>query len=570
MSYMTNEIKIAILAAIALVVIIIIVLIINNTKKTAINKEIESLNVRYNTIKTMPLAFKLNNAQAMAKRNKETAEQIEEYYEKYETAQKHIDSIERLMEDIEDDLASKDYKSLKASLPELKTMIEESEEEVSKIDEYLEQFAMKETEQRDISARLKEVYLDLKMHVNENSNSLAISYDGICKKLEKVEELFSQSEEWLYANDYVRAQQILEEISENIKEIRSDYKALPDLVQDAKGVVPVLLEEVDRQYALSRQRGVYLEHLDISKKLEAIRKDLNECVKVISLAEIDGVKERLDSSKKELNNILDSLEKEINDYNESKTMLEEISSNIEKIKNLHNYVKVSYEKDYKRFSMENIGEYIKDKEKDIDEYKAQYIKVSGDVQQNDLPSSKVRIDVDELLALTNKDIEVLTGYKKQIDKNSNDEQRAKTQLIKLQIVLNEIEVKVLEYHLPAIAASYKDDLLSGRNQVKEIKDLLEEIPLNIDLLNEKLQNTIDYVYTFYNNVNNVVGMAIMVENAIVFGNKYRSTYPEVDRDLSKAEFSYLNGEYTKALTMAISCMETLFPNKANEKILENR
>lgn len=567
---MTNEIKIAILAAIALVVIIIIVLIINNTKKTAINKEIESLNVRYNTIKTMPLAFKLNNAQAMAKRNKETAEQIEEYYEKYETAQKHIDSIERLMEDIEDDLASKDYKSLKASLPELKTMIEESEEEVSKIDEYLEQFAMKETEQRDISARLKEVYLDLKMHVNENSNSLAISYDGICKKLEKVEELFSQSEEWLYANDYVRAQQILEEISENIKEIRSDYKALPDLVQDAKGVVPVLLEEVDRQYALSRQRGVYLEHLDISRKLEAIRKDLNECVKVISLAEIDGVKERLDSSKKELNNILDSLEKEINDYNESKTMLEEISSNIEKIKNLHNYVKVSYEKDYKRFSMENIGEYIKDKEKDIDEYKAQYIKVSGDVQQNDLPSSKVRIDVDELLALTNKDIEVLTGYKKQIDKNSNDEQRAKTQLIKLQIVLNEIEVKVLEYHLPAIAASYKDDLLSGRNQVKEIKDLLEEIPLNIDLLNEKLQSTIDYVYTFYNNVNNVVGMAIMVENAIVFGNKYRSTYPEVDRDLSKAEFSYLNGEYTKALTMAISCMETLFPNKANEKILENR
>ena len=62
----------------------------------------------------------------------------------------------------------------------------------------------------------------------------------------------------------------------------------------------------------------------------------------------------------------------------------------------------------------------------------------------------------------------------------------------------------------------------------------------------------------------------MVENAIVFGNKYRSTYPEVDRYLSNAEFSYINGEYTKALTMAISCMETLFPNTANEKILENK
>ena len=58
-------------------------------------------------------------------------------------------------------------------------------------------------------------------------------------------------------------------------------------------------------------------------------------------------------------------------------------------------------------------------------------------------------------------------------------------------------------------------------------------------------------------------------NAIVFGNKYRSTYPEIDRELSKAEFQYLNGEYTKALKTAISCMETLFPENADEKILEN-
>ena len=61
----------------------------------------------------------------------------------------------------------------------------------------------------------------------------------------------------------------------------------------------------------------------------------------------------------------------------------------------------------------------------------------------------------------------------------------------------------------------------------------------------------------------------MVENAIVFGNKYRSTYPEIDRELSKAEFQYLNGEYTKALKTAITCIETLFPDDADEKILES-
>ena len=126
-----------------------------------------------------------------------------------------------------------------------------------------------------------------------------------------------------------------------------------------------------------------------------------------------------------------------------------------------------------------------------------------------------------------------------------------------------------EYHLPTISEAYKDDLVKSREYISKIKEELDEVPLNIDNLNTSLNEAIDFIYKFYNNVNNVVGMAIMVENAIVFGNKYRSTYPEVDRELSKAEFSFLNGEYTRALTIAISCMETLFPNNADEKIMES-
>ncbi|MBO5526724.1 MAG: selenide, water dikinase, partial [Erysipelotrichaceae bacterium] len=117
--------------------------------------------------------------------------------------------------------------------------------------------------------------------------------------------------------------------------------------------------------------------------------------------------------------------------------------------------------------------------------------------------------------------------------------------------------------------SYKDDLKKSRDYIAKLRELIAQIPIDIVQLNGLLNEAIDFIYKFYNNINNVVGMGIMVENAIVFGNKYRSTYPEIDRELSKAEFQYLNGEYTKALKTAISCMETLFPENADEKILEN-
>lgn len=558
-----------ILGSIVLAIIIVIIVIVANTKKTALKKEIDELNVRFNTIKTIPLAFKLNKAQAMAKRIEDTSEKIQSYYNRYTEAQKHIDQIAEMLEDVEDDMESGNKKQAKATIETIKISLDDCEKEVNSIDEFLEQFSKKENEERAISARLKEEYRELKMAINENSNYLAISYDGISKKLEQVEELFSESEEWMYANDYIKAGEALDEIKERIVDIKNSYEAIPDLVKDAKGVIPVLFDEANRKHSLTRQRGIYVNHLNIDDRLINAQNLLNTCTKTLIDADYDGVRETLDTIKAELNKLLEELDIENQDFSDAKSLIDNIKDNLDKIKTLYTYVEGSYKNENERFDMNEIGDYLEEVKIDIDDFGAEVIRISNDLDSSIRPSTQIKEELSTIFNKSEDELEKLTEYKHAIDKNSSDEDRAKTQLIKLQVVLNEVEVKVLEYQLPAIASSYKDDLKAGRERIAAIKKLLEEIPLNIDKLNKTLDEAIDFIYTFYNNVNNVVGMAIMVENAIVFGNKYRSTYSTVDRDLSKAEFSYLNGEYTKALTMAISCMETLFPNHANEKILEN-
>ena len=558
-----------ILGSIVLAIIIIVVIIVANTKKSELKKEINDINVRFNAIKTVPLAFKLNKAQAMAKRIEDTSEKIQSYYDRYSEAQKHIDEIGEMLEDIEDDVANNNKKQAKTTLETIKNSLDDLEKEVTSIDEFLEQFSKKENEERAISARLKEEYRELKMAINENSNYLAIAYDGVSKKLENVESLFSESEEWMYASDYIKAGEALDEIKEKIIDIKNSYEAIPDLVKDAKGVIPVLFDEVNRRYSLARQRGIYLEHLNIDDRLVNSQNLLNTCTKTLVDGDYSGVKETLENIKLELNKLLEELDKENQDFTDAKSIVENLKDNLEKIKSLYTYVDGSYKNENERFDMNEVGDYLKEVKADMDDYASEIIRIGNDLDVTIRPSSQIKEEINTLFNRSEEELEKLADYKHAIDKNSNDEERAKTQLIKLQVVLNEVEVKVLEYHLPAIASSYQEDLKSGRERIANIKRLLEEIPLDIDNLNKTLDEAIEYIYTFYNNVNNVVGMAIMVENAIVFGNKYRSTYSTVDRDLSKAEFSYLNGEYTKALTMAISCMETLFPNNANEKILEN-
>ena len=65
---MSNNVKFAIIGGLLLVAVVIVLIIVSNTKKTNVKKSIDELNVRFNSVKTVPLAFKLSKAQAMAKR----------------------------------------------------------------------------------------------------------------------------------------------------------------------------------------------------------------------------------------------------------------------------------------------------------------------------------------------------------------------------------------------------------------------------------------------------------------------------------------------------------------------
>jgi septation ring formation regulator len=105
--------------------------------------------------------------------------------------------------------------------------------------------------------------------------------------------------------------------------------------------------------------------------------------------------------------------------------------------------------------------------------------------------------------------------------------------------------------------------------INTIDKLLDEIPLNIAMLNSTVDETIDVVYRLYNNVNNLVGTVEMIENTIVFANKYRAYSPEMDAQLTRAELLFRNGDYTQAIKVALSAAEKIQPINYDELIKEN-
>ncbi|MBQ1533774.1 MAG: hypothetical protein IIZ64_03030, partial [Erysipelotrichaceae bacterium] len=286
-------------------------------------------------------------------------------------------------------------------------------------------------------------------------------------------------------------------------------------------------------------------------------------------AQVEGIKDDTENSKNILNELNESLAAENRSFKLARETNDKAYEHITDMEKVENYVRIAYDKDSARFGLEDLKEFLKQKRDSIDKYKKEYEEISADLGSCIKPASQLLEEAEKLSNDVETDMKSLYSYKTMIDRTTDGETRALSQLTKLQLVVSEVETKLAEYSLPTIDDSYKEDLKKSREYIQQLREMTSQIPINIEELNGLLNEAIDFIYRFYNNINNIIGMSIMVENAIVFGNKYRSTYPEIDRELSKAEFQYLNGEYTKALKTAITCMETLFPENADERIMEN-
>ena len=161
------------------------------------------------------------------------------------------------------------------------------------------------------------------------------------------------------------------------------------------------------------------------------------------------------------------------------------------------------------------------------------------------------------------------GLNRPSSAEAGSEERAKKQLVKLQLIVNEIHVKMKKHRLPSVSQKYQEDLHRAKVMIKEISCILDNTPLDVKRMNAELKNAIDYIYTLYNSVNNLVGMANMVENTIVFGNRYRSSYPEIDSELTRCELCFRNGQYTKALKIGIQAIEKMHPG-AYENLISKK
>lgn len=551
---------------VAIIILLIIIIVMGSLRKKKAKRILAEAENRYHVLKNIPLAFKVSKAQALAKVNPNMVESVDDNSNRYDKYSDELKKVSVELATIDDLIYSHKVKNALKRLKALDENLSELEANIKNLNDNLDTILEREKEQRVSINELKDLFREVKEEIAINQNAISSSMEYIEQCISNIEQKFSTFEDYMFASEFNKASKQQLEIRNDIEKLQLLVEVLPGLYDKIKITLPKLLDEIGYEYSQCKSKGINLDHLKVPQNSEFISERIKGFLNSLRNGVVDNIDDDLNDCEKRIVQLQKQIASENQAFDEVNNNIEKLFEDIDNVNRDMDAIEQLYNRVYERFGFENWANRLEDSKIKLGKLNDLKRKLEKIIQDNNLPYTQIIVAYKELSQSVSMYYQEVIEMQEKLNTACSDEERAKKQLVKLQIALNESRVKIQKNRLPSVSAKYEADLYQGELMIKDIKVILDNSPLDVKRLNDDLAKAIDFIYSLYNNVNNLVGIAVLVEKTIVFGNRYRSSYPDIDSELTRADLCFRNGQYTKALKICIACIEKMHPG-AYQKIL---
>lgn len=564
-----TSLTVLIYICIAILILVLLTMISNSMRRRKAASRFEELEKEVNEVRNNSLDYKFNKAKAFSKANADIMERVNELSPKYKICIKGMDDCDTLCERANDYLDGHRTKKAMRTMDELETCLDDARERIRIVTKALDNILEKETEVRDFANALKERFASVKTVYQNNRPAYFKATTYFDSRIQEIENEFTSFEEWMYASEFNKAKDEGDKIAKEIDVVSSEVASCPDLYERAMAIIPAAVNEIRENEAELTKANVDLAYLETDKKLNTVSENLQASIHLIDIGNLADAQMVLSDITDTILNLQDQMNAEKEAYNEIHDGLAQNVISVDEIDVQLNEIKTLYGNIRDRFGLEDWTHRFALADEQMNNLKEACALIQKELDEDKMP----RVDVIHYYREFANDIEEFKGQvndmKTKLLNASSDESRAKKQLVKLQLILNEVRLNAATRNLPSVSSQFDEDIKQAEDMISRVQVVLSHSPLDVPTLNSDLQDAIDFVYKLYNNANNLIGVAVMVENAIVFGNRFRSTYPSMNTDLTRAELCFQNGEYTRALKIAIQAIENLHPG-TYEKLIARK
>lgn len=460
-----------------------------------------------------------------------------------------------------------DYEAAIRKMTNIELEIGRLKKKSTKLIDEIQLITGSEERNRSLITKLKIKYRELRAKFDRCIKDYTEVEDAIEKEFSKIDDKFQMFENAMDKNDYVEVEKIVIVIDEDINKLKNILDNIPTIILMASVLIPGKIEEAKTMYSRMIRDGYPLDYLNVEYNLEEIQNKTSTTMDKIKNLEVD-----INEANVELKTMLDYFDGLFNDFDkekESKDLYREgckkFRYKIDKVNKVVydiyvqiDDIKVTYdltEEEINRFSNLNKNlEVINEDFKSLLEHGKSkvfaYSKLNDELDGLSIKLSRLQDDLDYQL--------------RSITSMKDDEYRAKEQLATIQDLLKKSKYKLKDYKLPVIPSSYYVELKEAQDAIREIAKELEKKPIVIKILNIRVDTARDLVFKIYNKTNDMIKSSMMSENMIIYGNRYRSTYPELEAELEKATALFYKGLYDKSLEVSKNAISVIEENESSK------
>lgn len=545
---------------IAIVSIVLVLNLIEYLNKKKFKHEIEDLDIEKNQIIDAPIMTELSKVESLVRQ--------ESIKEKYNVWKKEVDELKKDMDSSINDmildadflLDKKDYSDYIKKKISIEIRLYEAKEKKQRVLEEIKEITLSEERNRVTITDLKLKFREIVRNFELNKDSFMSIDKVVDLQIETIEKRFQDFEYDMENQDYVAANKLIKVIDTLIKHLDTIVDEIPAALLMSENIIPKRLDDMKNEYDKMVMDGYQLDYLNIEYNIEEINKKISDIMSRIRVLNLEDVLF-------ELRTILEYTDSVYTDFEREKISRKEYEETITLFKSKVKRINEIMNKLYGKVVDAKYNYKLSDDElKNLDNLSDELILLDEDfnklhdaTKNNSFPYSRLNKELELLVIKLSKVEESLQDYIDSIGNMQEDEKRAREQLADMKELLEQSKAKIREYKLPYVPDSYFIELKEAIESIREVNKELDSKPINIEVLNTRVDTARDLIFKIYNNSNEIIKSAILAENAIVYGNRYRAKKTYVDEGLNKAEMLFNKGDYKKSLELSLNTIDIIEP-----------
>ena len=479
-----------------------------------------------------------------------------------EIRDKSDSAAQTTINNLKDLLSERNYKALVAALPEARIVINRYDEEVNELTNDLSTVIRPEEECRQAAAALKSSLRTIKQDFYIKQADLSLVFESFDKVFAKIDDGFASFESYVESAKYEEAQEILPQLDAVIKELGRCLVELPSLCVTISSLIPDKFASLENRYQEMKAAEYPLQHLHVIDTLNEMKTSLEAISKRVQNFDLRNVSLELDEILSRVDYLFDEFDKE----KDARTVFENgcdaayaknkaVDAKYISICNALPAVKSLYLlPDEGQTQIENINSLIN--KMGATKRSLDTLVHSGVLTPYSLLMEKMKLLEEE----TSQASGAIDDFQRYLQSLREDTMAAYEAVDIYFKRVHEAEFKLRRLDVDKALEAHQEQIDRCRELISKIYTALYAQPIDVLTISENLASLRNIGDGLSMEVGQEEQAAVFASNTILYANRQRQHFGEVDEAITQSESFFFDGQFQDAFESAETVLKRIKGN----------